>query len=301
MHDYSHLSPSEFTDLVLLQVKLDKEPVDNYLVPRWNLFEEQFIQIFQQEINTESKKETALVFLLLIAEPYSRGQLNRILNTSLSDREIVDNLLPFHRDIKDLVEVLQKEALTFSAPMLQVALKVKEPYQELLEELTRIIRQHSPKAEISSNSDQSSAVSPLQKEVQLVQAKVIEKWEEEKRDKQFLITVNPDDLQKVVKTLRPYTEPESQKDLYQLLTTGASTERIKFTGNALQLGEIFQRFQKNRFLIGGKFDSRVIVWLSHHFFYRNRRSGNFCPVTMDSIKKVFKENKKPKEPLFLQI
>ena len=185
---------------------------------------------------------------MIVAEAYTRSQIKRIINTSLEDKDIAQRLRPLHREIQDLLEFNGKEALNFSLPMAKIVVKEKEPYQRLLEELTQLIRQHTSSAGAEAILQQPSSDSPIHHAVEQVQEEVLKRIRQEKKDKKIIITVKPDNLQRVTKTLLPPIDPEHEQALFDLLTTGSSMERIKFTGNSLQLGEIFQRLEEKGIL-----------------------------------------------------
>lgn len=291
MNDYSNFSPSEAKDFFLLQLNLDKEIVEKYLIPRWNSYEEQWIKIIKEGIKKEEKRELAVALLLLTTEPITRSQIKNVLSQTTTDREIVENLLPFHRDVKDLLGGFREDALTLSATLVQIILKEKWFYDELLKELTMIIRQHTPKAEILSTSQQGSMDSPLHKKVQQVQAKVMEKWEEEKREKKNLVTIKSEDLERVHKALLPYVEPEEAKALKDLLSTGSTSEIIHFKGTNKQLGDFFQRLKENEKLLGVTYYTELADWLMQNFYFWHKDKKSFTPINKKSILKVLQEQK----------
>lgn len=123
MNDYSNLSLEELKQLLFLNLQLDEEIVEKYLVPRWHLHQEQLFQVFQQSQQIQLNKEITLAFFLIVAEAYTRSQIKRILSTSLEDTDIAQRLRPFHREIQDLLEYTSKEAINFSLPMAKVVAK----------------------------------------------------------------------------------------------------------------------------------------------------------------------------------
>ena len=299
MNDYSHLSPSVIKEIVLFGLNLDEEVLKKYLKPRWLKYEEQWIDAIQQGIEKKATPDFVLAFYLLIIEPCARSKIKSTLNTSPRESEIVTELMPFHQDIRNLLEYARVEVFNFSPPMLQIMLNEKESYQILLEELTQVIRKNSSRADLFFNSRQFSFESPSNKTMNQLQEGLLQVLQQEKKEKKILILVNPDDLQRVMKTLLPHIDSGHEQTLYELLTLGYSAERIKFAGNTLQLGEIFLRFKVKGFLSGARFDTHLIEWLCRHFFFWNGQLNEFCPVTFLGIKKVFKENEKPKNPILL--
>lgn len=293
MDEYSNLSLEELKQLLYLNLQLDEEIIEEYLVPRWQFHQEHWFQIFQPNHHKQFSKEISLAFLLLVAEPYTRSQVKNILSTSLENKNIAAKLRPFHRDIQDLLELTSKEALNFSTPMAKIAVKEKEPYQKLLEELTQIIRQHSASADQLVFTQQPS-FSPNNKAVEEVQEKIAEKELQVKKEKKILLTVRDDERQKILQALLPYVDPAQARNLEELFSTGSSPEPVFFTGNNKQLGDFFRRLKDKEALLGISYYTELAEWLSQYFFFQNKDKGGFTPVKSGSILKVLQDGDKPK-------
>jgi hypothetical protein len=151
--------------------------------------------------------------------------------------------------------------------MTKVVVKEKEPYQRLLEELTQLIRQHTPNAGAEAILQQPSSDSPIHHAVEQVQEEVLERLLRERVDKKYIVSVIPEFLPKVQDALNLYVDSAQTQALQDLLTTGTATERIRFKGSSRQLGEFFYRLKKKEFLEGGENDVDLAEWLSRYFFH----------------------------------
>lgn len=279
MVDYSKLNQtklSAFEELVLFSLKLDKEVLKEYFVPRLQLYKEQLHQVFQQEQDKKPKKESGFAFAFLIAEPYTRSQIKDALKTSQSNEELVKRLAPFHKDIQALLEEARQEVFNFSEPMQQIAANEKDSYQQLLEELTQLIRQHS--LDTSSLPSQQESFSPIKKVVEEAQEKVAKKELLTSKADEVLVTVAPENFQRIMDAFLPCVAPEQKEALSALFTAGHSSEVIYFKGPNKQLGDFFRRLKDKGILLGISYYTELAEWLSQHFYFKNKDKGGFTPA-----------------------
>jgi hypothetical protein len=303
MIDYNLFSQEEAKRLLFYVLELDEKIVDEYLKPRLQLHAEQLKQIIQNEwVNhpeqdKQPKKETARILVLFIAEPMARSQMKRILNTSLNGKEIARKLLPFHREIKEIIEEPSERILESSVPLLQIELREKEPYQQLLAELTQLIRQHSPDADKLMLSQQFSSASPIHRAVEQVQEELIKNELRKEREAKLLVVIKPDYRQKVMDAFLPYVDPEQEQALSVLFTSGHSSETIYFKGSRVALGDFFRRLKDKGILLGISDYPPVAKWLAHYFYFHNKDKKGFTAIKESSILKVLREGDKPKTPI----
>jgi type IV secretory pathway VirB4 component len=233
MPDHNTPSQTALTALeeaVLFSLKLDKEILEKYSAPRKQLYKEHLYQIFQQEQDKKLKKESTFVFTFMIAEPYTRSQIKDALNTSKTNEEVVRKLAPFHRDIKALLEEVRQEIFSFSEPMLEIVAKEKGIYQQLLEELTELIRQHLLDTN-PLNAAPQTAFSPIRKVVEQAQEKIAEKELLRPKADKVLVTIASEDFQRVMAAFLPYVAPEQEEALSAFLLQ--ATAQKLFTSKAI--------------------------------------------------------------------
>jgi hypothetical protein len=296
MKDHRKLSQTELTafeENVLFNLNLDKKILEKHFALRLHLHKEQAHQILQQEQDKQQKKETAILLCLLFWEPFTRSHIKSTLKTSPNKEEVVKELIPFHRDIKGLIEEIRQKVFSFSQPMQEIISKEKDAYKQLLEELTEVIRLHSA-GPITPTLPQQENVSPLQELVKETQAKITETVQLAADAYTILITVAPEDFQRVIDAFSPYVAPEQEEALSTLFTTGSSAV-IYFKGPNKQLGDFFRRLKDKGVLLGISYYTELAEWLSQHFYFKNKDKGGFTPVSRKSILKVLQDGDRPKD------
>jgi hypothetical protein len=275
-------------------LNLDKEILEKHFAPRLHLHKEQAHQILQQEQHRQQKKETAILLGLLIAEPYTRSQIKDALKTSQSNEELVKRLAPFHRDIQALLDEARQEVFNFSEPMQEIVAKEKDTYQQLLEELTELIRQHSLDTN-PLNAAQQTAFSPIKNVIEQAEEKIAVKELLTSKADEVIVTVTPEDFQRVMDAFLPYMAPEQKEALSALFAAGHSSEIIYFKGPNKQLGDFFRRLKDKGILLGISYYTELAEWLSQHFYFKNKDKGGFTPVSRKSILKVLQDGDRPKD------
>jgi hypothetical protein len=168
-----------------------------------------------------------------------------------------------------------------------------------MEELTQLIRQHTSSAGAEAFLQQPSLHSPIHHAVEQVQEEVLERLLIEREDKKYVVSIMSEFVSKVQDALNLYVDSTQTQALQDLLTTGTTAERIRFTGSGRQLGEFFYRLKKKGFLEGGENDVDLAEWLSRYFFSWNHISQSLSPVKKITMHNIFKEDSKPKKPIKL--
>ncbi|AHM60525.1 hypothetical protein D770_11340 [Flammeovirgaceae bacterium 311] len=293
MDEYSQFSKNELEELLLFTLNLDKEIVANYFTPRWQKHNENLIEIYRQVEVTQSKKELAVALALLVTEPVVRSHMKDVLSTTANNSSIAEKLLPFHRDVEELLEQLRKEVFSYTDPLKSIVSQEKESIQELLEELTKMIRLHAQDGDRVLESQINPQHSPLTAAVAQARDAIPEKEAQKSQNKKILVTVLPSYLERVLGALSPHVDSDQMQELENLLTKGSSTVPIYFNESRVMLGDFYRRLKDKGILQGVKHYTDLAKWLSQHYFFWSKDEGKLMPVNEKSILKVLRQGDYP--------
>lgn len=284
-----NLSFREIEALFYLIIRTDKETADQYLEPKLKLHEGQIRQILKPDMDEQEHKELNFMLYFICGEPMVRSQMKISSTISTDKRQELKSLLVLHRDVEKILVKAANETFEYSVPVIQIVLKEKENYEQLLKELTQLIKQKSSgKFEVQDLPNES----PLQETISQVEEGILQqKLDEVDKVK---VVVREEEREKVFQALLPYISQKQGQVLSELLKEGSASKCIYFKGNNRQLGDFFRRLKENGNLLGISYFTELAEWLSQYFFFKNKDEGDFTQVKMKSILKVMQDGDRPK-------
>ena len=293
MNNFSELPPEEQINLIWSFFNLDQDIVEKFIEPRKQIYGDEVVKVLNQEDEKQHEKTLALSFTF--CEAIVRNEIRNVYKFSIENNDIVNRLLPFHKDLQTILEQARLGIFDFSISLTKIFLQEKSTCNKLLEELTQIIRQHTPNADTMLSSEEPFPGSPIQNVAKQVQEKVLNLRKQET----ILVTIIPSELQKVVNAILPYIDPKQEQTVLQLFTTGTILEPIYFNESRLMLGDFFRRLKDKKMLIGVVFYTELAKWLSQHFYIKNKKKKGFTPVNEQSIKNLMQNGEKPNHGVIL--
>lgn len=290
-------TPEEFIEIAFAHLNLDKSIVEKHLIPRWEqYFPTLHSKLFKNEPRTELDKiEADVLFKFIIGEAAIRSAILHAKKSIVDSSEAVDALQPYYRDVKQLLKLCQNNSLKFSPDMGRIYLEEKKKYENILKELVFYIRNEGNGVLLEENHADAS---PLQQAVANVENEIQNSSQQQELEDFKMTTVLKDKNDslyfpteahtRIIKALTPFVQSESKDILTSLITEGASSQKIVFTGSAAQLGTYFRMVHAKIFLHSIT-KQKLIDWLVLHFLFWNKVTASYAPVSRSSIKTYISE------------